>query len=105
MSTIWVSWVVIVVNPLSACMLAYIIMHWKQEFCIGWITRMAVASLAVTLLMQAAGHVALLTHYREPRSLLWIPQILSLNSVIWSAFFRTGYIHQRKWKDGNSNAT
>lgn len=89
MNLYFMSFVVVLVNPISAGMLAHLIVSHKEALRIGPIARFFAALMAVGLLLQAADHVSLLTDYRAPRAHGWIITMASLNGCIWSLFIKS----------------
>lgn len=87
--TMWLSWFVLFANPVSACMLAWLVLHHRAAYRLGWWVRALASMLCIGLLIQAAGSLIVLTSYSPPRTLAWVPQIFALNGLIYAAFFRT----------------
>lgn len=88
MNLYFLSLIVVVVNPISAMMLAFMVVHLKSVMRFGVVVRFFLALMVVGLLVQAAEQVALLQNYRPPRAHGWIATMGSLNGVIWAAFIR-----------------
>lgn len=88
MDIYFVSWIVVFVNPISAMMLAWLVVHHKATLRIGVVARFFTTLMMAGLILQAADHVDLLNNYRPPRSHGWIVTMASINGVIWALFFR-----------------
>lgn len=86
---IWISVFVVIANPISAAMLAWLVLHHKIAMSLGWIVRSWASMLCIALLIQAAGHVAILSDFRPPRTLAWLPFVASVNGLIWAAFLQS----------------
>lgn len=83
---IWVSIALIVVEPVSAFMLASIVVRTHAHHKVPLFLRLPLAALAVGLAVHAAGSIELVMDYRPPRTLAWLGIILPVNAVIWSAY-------------------
>lgn len=92
MSLYFVSLAVAIINPISALMLAYMVLHYKIDLRLGVVARLLLSLMVVGLLVQAAEQVELLTNYRPPRSYGWIATMGALNGLILALFVR------RVWK-------
>lgn len=79
--------VFMVVEPVSAMMLAALVVRHKCYFGLHAGLRIWLALLAVGLLIHAAGQVELLFAYRPPRTVAWVPIFAAINGAIWTAYF------------------
>jgi len=86
---IWLSVAIVITNPISAIMLAWIVLYHKAAWSLGPVVRGFLSLLCVALLLHAAGNAALIENFKPPRTPLWIPLWLSVTGVIWAAFLRT----------------
>lgn len=84
-----VSWAIIVVNPLSAIMLSWLVIHHRKRMRIGVIARTFVVVYCVTLLMQASDQIDFLRDWRPPRATNWIYALAAQHGIIWALFFKT----------------
>lgn len=91
---IWLSVALVVVEPISACMLLVMVLRHRQRLGIHWLMRLWLSVLASGLIMHAMGHVELLFNYRPPRTLAWLPIFAAINGLIWTAFL-TDWMRRR----------
>lgn len=88
MNLYMVSVIVAVLNPVSAIMLAYMVLKFKSILNLGVFARFFLSLMVCGMLVQAAEQVELLANYRPPRAHGWIATMAALNGVIWTLFIR-----------------
>jgi len=81
-----ISILLLVVEPVSALMLAALVLRHRVGIGIHGLMRVWLAFLAGGLIVHAAGQAELLTNYRPPRTQAWLPMIVALNGAIWSCY-------------------
>lgn len=82
-----ISYLIIVFNPVTAIMLAWIVVRHRGAVGLGIITRAFVAAYAVGLMMQAVEHLEFLREWREPRATAWAFRLIAQHGIAWSFFF------------------
>lgn len=82
-----VSIVLSVVEPVSAAMLAAIVVRTHAHHRIPFALRMCIAALAGGLLVHAASQIELVFNYRAPRTWAWLALVWPINAVVWAGFF------------------
>ena len=93
---IWASYALVLINPISAGMLAMMILVFRSHLKIGVIARAFAAVLIAGLIFHAAENWALIHEYRPPRTLTWVAVMAGLHGVIWALFFRVIYLRSHE---------
>ena len=93
---IWASYALVFINPISAGMLAMMILVFRSDLQIGPIARTFAAVLIAGLIFNAAENWALIHEYQPPRTMAWIAVIVGLHGVIWALFFRVIYLRSHE---------
>ena len=83
---IWLSWFFLIVEPISALMLAFLVLRHRRGDFMGILLRFWMAAGAAGLILHAGGQIELLQNYRPPRTLAWVPLQLGINGAIWTVF-------------------
>lgn len=84
----WISVALGLVEPVSAAMLAVLVVRHRELDAVTWALRAWLAVLAVGLVLHATRQWTLVWDYRPPRTWTWLPYTVSVNALIWLAFFR-----------------
>lgn len=84
-----VSYLLVILNPVSAIMLASIVMALRHRLRMGVCVRICAAVLAGALIVHAAEQVELIRSYRPPRAFTWLFVFAGMHGLIWAAFWRT----------------
>ena len=92
----YVSWIIVIFNPIAAIILGWMVMHYRQALHIGVIARFFVAVFVIGFLAQAVNHVELLGNYREPRAKGWLITLVAQYGIIGSLFLHYLKDHANK---------
>lgn len=90
------SWAMVIVEPISALMLASMVLRFRDPIGIHVFLRLWLAVLAAGLVIHAANHVDLLLNYKPPRTYSWVPIFAALNGAIWTAYLTERFRRKRK---------
>lgn len=75
-----------VIEPISAAMLAVIVVRTNAHHRVPFLLRLCVASLAFGLVVHAGSQIELLFNYRQPRTWAWLALIVPINAGVWVLF-------------------
>ena len=81
------SWLILVTNPMTAAMLAWIVVRHRLAVGVGLVTRAFIAIYAIGLLMQAAEQIEFIRAWQQPRATGWMYQLAAQHGIAWSLFF------------------
>lgn len=95
---IWFSVYFAVVEPISAVMLAAIVLWYRDSTILGLWVRICTALLAAGLILHAIGSVFIIADYRAPRTVAWVPVHISVNLLIWTFFISEARSRFRGWR-------
>lgn len=95
----WLSLILAFVEPVSAYLLMLLVMRYAQRVNIGLLTRAWVAALACGLALHGLASFELALNYRPPRTWFWVPVMVPLNALIWTAYLTTV---ARRWRRSRS---
>lgn len=84
-----VSYVLVILNPVSAIMLTAIVVALRRRLRMGVCVRFCAALLACSLIVHAVEQVDMIRAYRPPRAYTWLVVYAAMHALIWSAFWRT----------------
>lgn len=84
---IWISYLFVLIEPISAFMLAMLVLRYREQWWMTIWVRITLSVLVVGLLLHAGGHIQLIMDYRPPRTLSWVLVSLPLNVGIWLVYF------------------
>ena len=93
---IWVSVLFALIEPISAFMLASLVVHTHPHHPVPLLARAILAALAVGLIVHAAGSVELVFDHRPPRTWAWLGVMVPVNAMIWFGWFWARAHHREK---------
>lgn len=82
-----VSYLILVVNPLTSLMIAWLVVRVSATYPLNLVIRSSLSAMAVSFMMQAGEHIHLIVDYRPPRAYAWMILHAAVHTLVWSTFF------------------